>query len=310
VSAHALAYQTEASVLSDIVERDRRGQHVRTLAAKAQQSALALSPDGKWIALSRRNARSWNIWVLDVTRDVISRFTMSEGQDSRPHWSPNAEAIGYGTNRSNLGTMSTFAAKSRASAAEEKIIATGFIPVGWTRDPAIALCMNTTNRGPGESTSVFRCPLDGGTPQRLTDIGGTAAVIQASPDGEWILYSTTESGRPQVYARRLREGTRSFQISSERGTSPRWRRDMKEVYYLEGTRLMAVAVEVGDSVVIGTPQLLFEAPALQPSEQNLPFDTLDGQRFFLNERREVRNNPITVRLGWSRLLQEPAPSGR
>lgn len=307
VSAQALAYQSQAAVVSDIVERDRRGRHVRTLAAGAEQGGLALSPDGKWIALSRPSGLASNLWVLDVRRDIATRFTMAEGQDARPHWSPDAETIGYGTNRSGLGTMSAFAAKARTSVGEEKVIATDFIPVGWTRDPAIALCENATVRGPGERSAVFRCPLDGGTPQRLIDLGGTTTAVRASPDGEWILYTSTDSGRPQVYARRLREGTLGVQVSRERGTSPRWRRDMKEIYYLEGTRLMAVAVEAGEGAVIGNPRPLFEVASREPG---VAYDTLDGQRFFLNERRDTRVQPITVRLGWSRLLRAPAPSGR
>ena len=84
---------------------------------------------------------------------------------------------------------------------------------------------------------------------------------------------------------------------------------MKEIYYLEGDWLMSVAVEVGEELVIGTPQRLFEPPPLrEPGGMvGLQFDTLDGQRFFFNEPRKARDLPITVRLGWSRQLRHPFP---
>ena len=54
-----------------------------------------------------------------------------------------------------------------------------------------------------------------------------------SPDGKWVAYCSTESGRVEVY---IQPGPGpKIQISSEGGTDPVWRRDGKELFIALGT---------------------------------------------------------------------------
>ena len=72
-----------------------------------------------------------------------------------------------------------------------------------------------------------------------------------SPDGEWVAYVSNESGANEVYIRKFNRaltnglasvGT-SVVVSKGGGSSPRWRRDGKELFYLApGGKMMSVAV--------------------------------------------------------------------
>jgi hypothetical protein len=64
---------------------------------------------------------------------------------------------------------------------------------------------------------------------------------QFSPDGHWILYTSAESGRREVYVRRFPEGTSKTQVSIAGGDNFCWRGDGGEIYFVSPDRqLMAV----------------------------------------------------------------------
>ena len=53
---------------------------------------------------------------------------------------------------------------------------------------------------------------------------------QISPDGKWMSYVSNESGRNEVYVTAFPGGGAKWQVSKDGGTSPRWRRDTREIF--------------------------------------------------------------------------------
>jgi dipeptidyl aminopeptidase/acylaminoacyl peptidase len=102
-----------------------------------------------------------------------------------------------------------------------------------------------------------------------------------APDGRFVAYVSNESGRSEVYVRSFPDGAGKWQVSSNGGAFPRWRRDGSELYYVDGTTLMAVPVSPGQGFVAGTPQALFNTPLLASvvSPGTLYDVSADGQRF-------------------------------
>src|SRR5205085_9540319 len=86
-----------------------------------------------------------------------------------------------------------------------------------------------------------------------------AALPRFSPDGHWIAYSSTESGRPEVYVIPFGGGAGKWQISSAGGSGPVWRRDGKELFYwsVADNSLMSAPIALRTGVVeVGTARLL------------------------------------------------------
>ena len=101
-------------------------------------------------------------------------------------------------------------------------------------------------------------PLSGDhKPVPLVRTVGDDTDGRVSPNGRWLAYVSTESGRSEVYVRTLIGGTGRSRISTDGGV-PRWRGDGRELFYIatESTvqfgattvpdgRLMAVDVNGG-----------------------------------------------------------------
>ena len=66
---------------------------------------------------------------------------------------------------------------------------------------------------------------------------------QFSPDDHWIAYTSTESGRAEVYVQSFPDMRFKKQISINGGDYPRWRRNGQELFYVASDQtLMAVPV--------------------------------------------------------------------
>jgi dipeptidyl aminopeptidase/acylaminoacyl peptidase len=97
-----------------------------------------------------------------------------------------------------------------------------------------------------------------GEPAVFLRTSSAEAAAQFSPDGHFVVYVSDESARNEVYVRDFPRGANKWQISSNGGTAPRWRRDGKEILYVEEERLMAASVTTRPAFSYGTPARLFE----------------------------------------------------
>ena len=130
-----------------------------------------------------------------------------------------------------------------------------------------------------------------------------------SPDGRWLAYITTESGRYEVYVEPFRRRGEKVRVSTGGGGQPRWRGDGKELFFLspDGS-LMAVDVEEGATgPEVGIPTTLVPARDLEATVQGPDYHdyavSADGQRFLVKKSAESDGRRrIHVLLDWPSLL--------
>jgi Tol biopolymer transport system component len=125
---------------------------------------------------------------------------------------------------------------------------------------------------------------------------------QFSPDGRWAAYVSNESGPREVFiASSSLDAATGFaragsgeQLSKGGGTSPRWRGDGRELFYLasDGT-VMSVDLSTARGFAAGAPTPLFRVAGVLPDWGVSP----DGNRFLLAV--PVRSPPpFDVVLNW------------
>lgn len=127
-----------------------------------------------------------------------------------------------------------------------------------------------------------------------------------SPDGKWLAYHTNESGRNEVYISAFPGGGAKWQVSTNGGTSPRWRKDGKELFFLDpADNVVAVDVNTANNAVrLGVAHSLFQANVIE--RQSGPYDvTADGKKFLVNvgDLKEG-SEPLTLVLNWTAELKK------
>jgi Tol biopolymer transport system component len=120
-----------------------------------------------------------------------------------------------------------------------------------------------------------------------------------SPDGRWVAYSSTESGREEVYVTHFPSGQGRWQVSQNGGTFPAWSGDSTELFYL-ATDLVLHAAGVNAKSTefeLSSVQSLFQITYSTPVGN--PFDvTPDGRLFVLSTFPESVPTPLVLVTNW------------
>jgi hypothetical protein len=124
-----------------------------------------------------------------------------------------------------------------------------------------------------------------------------------------MAYSSDESGRAEVYVTPFPAGGSKWQVSGG-GTSPRWRRDGKELFYLAAdSKLMAAEVDgSGSSFQVAAVRPLFHVLLktgmarldVSPTSDQIGYDAgADGKWFVVNSPPIGSPPPITLITDWT-----------
>ena len=307
--AGLIAYRTgSAGERRQLVWFDRNGHETGRIGRPeySRGGAPSLSPDGRYIALVRIGDGNPDIWLLDLSRGIPSRFTTDPAAEFDPEWSPDGRRVVFASNRN--GVFDLYQQSTTTPERAELLLATpqNKSATDWSRDGRFILFRSID---PAMSHDLWALPLEGNkTPFPVIRTRFTESYGQFSPDGNWIAYQSDESGRVEIYVQPFPGPGTKIQISTSGGAQMRWSDDGKELFYvaLDG-RLMAVPLRrssQGDAINPSPPVPLFDANVglavpLQAGYAEAWTISRDGRRFLMNTIAERASAPpITIILNW------------
>jgi eukaryotic-like serine/threonine-protein kinase len=150
----------------------------------------------------------------------------------------------------------------------------------------------------------------------LTD-GKTGRWLQApfaetdgrfSPDGQWLAYSSDQSGSAEVWVRPFPGPGAPVRVSADGGRDPVWSRDGKELFYRNGLKILSARVAPDVTLRVDPPQALFEG-GFDPGPERA-YDVASDGRFVMieNEPNDVAASAsIVVVLNWKEELKRLVP---
>jgi dipeptidyl aminopeptidase/acylaminoacyl peptidase len=292
---------------------DRSGKAVGAAGPPGRYRNPVLSPDRTRVAVEFVGDadRNRDIWLLELARGVLSRFTFDPRNDVNPVWAPDGSRIVFGSDREG-GVFSLYQKLSSGASAEAllfKSTVENAVPYSWSPDGRFIL--HRYMNGGAFNTGVL--PLAGDPkPRPFLPVPFNQTMAEVSRDGRWIAYHSNESGRYEVFVQTFPTPAGKWQVSKDGGYYPTWRGDGREIFYYAGDgRLMAVPVTAGAALEVGSAVPLFRAEMLNGPSTAVGFRaqydvTPDGQRFLLNVPvAEARRPSITVVLNWAAALPSP-----
>ncbi|MBM3787475.1 MAG: hypothetical protein FJW30_24215 [Acidobacteria bacterium] len=280
---------------------DRAGKVLAPIGEPVSQFRPTLSPDGRYLAVERAG-REAGIWSYDLERGMSTRLTTEPGPTFLGAWSRSSDRVLY-------AAMPVTTAKPPRLAIFARRLAVDFERHLLFRVPAQPvrpldshpggkyLLIEATSAKTRQDLLYLECQdgqkLACGEPVPFLQTPAMEGAAQFSPDGRWVVYVSDVSGRNEVYVRPFPSGSPSWQISVKGGTSPRWRKDGSEIYYVEQTRLMSVAVPPGSEFRPSAPVPLFERRSLARAIRPEYDVSADGTRFAVLEQ-PVNQKPLEV----------------
>jgi Tol biopolymer transport system component len=282
---------------------DRAGKKRGTVGRVGYYLIPRLSPDGKRLAVGRRDPQTGNadIYMFDLAGGPEQRLTFDSALDVYPYWAPDGSRIVWTSFRDEAGNLYQKAASGAGP--DTPLLRSDFpkFAIDWSADKRFILYREIV---PQTKADLWVLSLEDGKSWPWLKTRFNEEVGRFSPDGKWIAYSTDDSGRPEIYLQAFAPGAPAsggrWQLSTNGGRNPQWRRDGRELYYFSlDNKLMAVQVTLGAEVKSGTPMELFALSSIRANPNASFAVTHDGQRFlFVTRAEETSVTPFTVLLNW------------
>lgn len=312
-----LLYQGGSGENRQLAWFDRKGKLLSSVGPRNDYLSFSLSPDERYVAVNRFDDRDTvfpTIWVLDLSRGgALCRFTDADVAQANftPVWAPDSNEILF--SRGDDRRMGIFRQALSGGTVNCVLETEGpKFPTDWSSDGRF---VSYSSQAPEyRHLHVWVVALDAPEPRSFLQHSYEESSAQFSPsDGEhsgsdstprWLAYTSHETGRYEVYVRDFPGGCLKWQVSSEGGFQPRWRRDGRELFYLTlDGKLMSVAVTTAQTFEFEASELLFDTGLhFLPQHRtwmNQYAVSRDGQRFLLNRRLpEAAKGAITAVIPW------------
>jgi eukaryotic-like serine/threonine-protein kinase len=196
-----------------------------------------VSHDGRQIVVQRLTDGGADAWTYDLATGTQRRLTVT-GSVVGPAWSADGTEILYASTRGGRDALWRSAADDSA-AATRVVAASGAFAASPSRDPAVVLFQRRVNG----AWSIWRTAPPGASTPLPVVVGAYDAFMPSlSPDGSWLTYASSESGRYEVYMRPFPGPGAVVQVSLNGGSEPVWAPDGATIFFRADRKMMAAAI--------------------------------------------------------------------
>ena len=311
-----LIYEPGSKTLgTDLFWLDRNGKTLSKVGERAfYKGSGRLSPDGKRLAVAMGDPQA-DIWVFDLERGSRTRLTFGGATHLMPSWSADGQRVVYvRQNGTTVMTGTSLRARLASGGGQEEVLMES-VSSGPSRtlimpqfSPDGRYLVHMEQSGP-TGNGIWALPLTGDkkpfpivqaqTPQ--------TRIVQSrlSPDGRWLAYSSTESGREEVYVTHFPSGQGRWQVSQNGGTFPVWRADSKEICFtgVDSSLQVASVNTKSEEFEFDPVRTLFHVNYIAPVGD--PYDVSpDGQRLIFSTYPESAPTPLVLVTNWTADLKK------
>ncbi len=250
--------------------------------------------------LDRRGAG--NVWVHDLTGASRPPLKLTfDNHNLFPIWSPDSKRLLFIT-RGRANYLNAVAADG--SSLEPETLATNGeaqVPMTWV--PGTDLVLVAQARGETrQDLELFQ--MTGRTWRHWLQTRFDETEARVSPDGKWVAYTSDQTGQPEVWVRSFLDAGTPNRVSPDGGRDAVWSPDGRELFYRNGSRMMAAKVApAAPTMRVESPRQLFEG-GFEPGSQRA-FDVGPDGRFLMVEAstRDSSASIVLVR-NWVHQIRE------
>jgi serine/threonine protein kinase len=240
-----------------------------------------LSSDGRRLVGDRTVDGNRDIWIADLARGGLTRFTTHPAVDGFPLWSPDDQRVAFHSSRN--GTIDLWI-KPSSGGEEQRLLDApdSEWPIHWSKDGRFLLYQRSDLKA---AWNLWALPMTGTdrTPIAVAQTPFAERLGEFSPDGRWVAYETDESGRPEIVAQAFPHPLGRWPVSTSGGAAPRWNADGTAIYFIapDGQMMAAPVTTKGSAFEPGPPVRLFPTQ-LMPQIFKYQYAVSRDGRFLLN----------------------------
>jgi len=258
-----------------------------------------MSPDGKEIALVIRKNTGFDIWIYNMERKTLRKFTFG-GQNRTPVWSSDSKRIAF-MRVLPSNEVGIFIKNADGSDKEEEVYHSNSRTYldGWSRDGSILLVQLLG--GSGNQTDIYYLKLNG--EKRLYPYLSTRNdeyTSSFSPDGKWVAYLSSETGSYQVYVQSFPDKNGKQQVSTKGSSTVVWAPDGKTIYYESNSIIYGIPITLSNNIIAGKPKEIIRGLSLLSVDSGHTFDVSSDSKYILTTKpaKGSVNQKLVVVVNW------------
>jgi serine/threonine-protein kinase len=270
-----------------------------------------LSPDGTRLTLTIGPATQGDLWSYDLRGRPPIRLAVVD-EDRNAVWSPDGRQVAFVVlNAPNVNIHTLLADGSMLTPRPLRAQAIAAIPRAWSAAGELFVVVL-----PLPTADIAVMPVEGEElPRKLIATEYQEIDPALSPDGRWLAYASTRTGRLEVWVQGYPEGV-AVRISRDGGYEPRWSADGQELFYLQTDTVMSVKIQAGAELSFSAPERLFSGPyVMAQGGGNQSYDVARDGRFLMIELpggapATAASQNIVVVQNWTQELEQRVPGRR
>lgn len=293
---------------------DRQGREYPVGAPPQPYLYPRISPDGTRIALDVLGTPDRDIWIWDLRRKTLDRFTVDTAGNPLVAWSGDGRHLAFGSDR--FGHTLVFMQAADGSGRPEQLMSGDRIQMPLSFAPDGRLLFSEEVEGHGRN--IHALALDGSrTVEALVATTANELNGEVSPDGRWLAYDSNESGQFEIYVRPYPQvdGGR-WKVSRQGGRQPLWSPVGRELFYRDFFgAVMAVPITGAPAFTAGEVREIVKGgpyTGAGPFGSARTYDVApDGQRLLMIKRHTTIGTAprIVVVVNWFEELKRLVPGG-
>jgi Tol biopolymer transport system component len=283
---------------------DRKGKELGSLGSEEIFFDVRLSPDNEKMAVTA-GAKTNELWIYDTKYGGRRRLASLLTAFAAPVWSADGKQLAFSSATGLNLKIVTIATETDGS--PSTVAQSGMRKVlgDWSKD-GTHLVYHQFDFFDIRHMELWVVPLKSSQqPFRFRKTSAADSDARLSPDGKWIIFTSTESGQKEIRLASFPSDSKDIQVSVAGGTFPFWSADGSEMFYLgPDNQLMAIPFFAeGAQIHLGPVRALFQTKA-KPTASAIDVSR-DGQRFLVNSQVDGSRS-LSVILNWSSGLKAKA----
>ncbi len=269
-----------------------------------------VSSAGTVLAISDRGeGMSSQVWSGNLDTGAWNVLTPGFGTASiRPVWTTDAARLFFSSGFSDSNGFDIY--RMRPDGSDQELMLSrphDQFARGISRDYLVF-----TERHPVTGYDIYLWALDGGSePVGVATTPANEFDPSFSPDGKYLAYVSDETGRDEVYVKPVEGSGKGEPLSPDGGVSPRWSPAGDELFYVRGSTMMAVSVELepafrqqGPPIELFTEDFDSRFEVIPAGPHFVEGDT----RFMMLTFAQPELTQLIVKLNWAAELNRLVPT--
>ena len=284
-----------------LVSVGRDGASTPFAAPPAAYAFPRAAPDGQKLIVAMESPTR-DLWLYDVTSGTTTQVTFDAGATS-PIWTRDAKRVTFSSTQ--VGALNLFTTVIGEAGRSERLAPNENqqFPGSWVPDGALVF----TEQRSATGRDILILPSGERTPRTLLASPADETSPKISPDGRWLAYVFNEGARSDVYVMPISNPARARRVSVEGGSEPAWASAGRELFYRQGTAMMAVSIDASGQLQSG-PRVLFDADFVRGTLDTANYDVLPDGRFVMVQRASQGADPtLHVLIDWVGTLSATSP---